>query len=46
MLLASNNPYAFIGPPDYAGRASLDSGTLGVVLVDRSEGDSRRADAR
>ncbi len=35
VLLASNNPYRFIGPPDFAGRASLDTGTLGVILVDR-----------
>ena len=37
VLLASNNPYRFIGPPDYAGRARLDTGTLGVILADRTE---------
>jgi diacylglycerol kinase family enzyme len=35
VLLVSNNPYRFIGPPDFAGRASLDLGTLGVILTDR-----------
>ncbi|HEY7565579.1 MAG TPA: phosphatase PAP2 family protein [Acidimicrobiia bacterium] len=34
VLLASNNPYRFIGPPDFAGRPALDTGTLGVVLAD------------
>jgi diacylglycerol kinase family enzyme len=37
VLLASNNPYRFIGPPDFAGRARLDTGTLGVVLTNRVE---------
>jgi diacylglycerol kinase family enzyme len=36
VLLASNNAYRFIGAPDFAGRASLDTGTLGVILVDRT----------
>ena len=41
VLLASNNPYQFIGAPDFAGRARLDTGTLGVILADReSVGDS------
>ncbi len=35
MLLASNNPYRFIGPPDFAGRPALDAGTLGIILADR-----------
>ena len=35
VLLASNNPYRFIGAPDFAGRARLDTGTLGVILADR-----------
>jgi diacylglycerol kinase family enzyme len=35
VLLASNNPYQFIGAPDFAGRARLDTGTLGVILGDR-----------
>jgi diacylglycerol kinase family enzyme len=35
VLLASNNPYQFIGAPDFAGRARLDTGTLGVILADR-----------
>lgn len=39
VLLASNNPYRFIGHPDFAGRARLDTGTLGVVLTNRVEGD-------
>jgi diacylglycerol kinase family enzyme len=37
VLLASNNPYRFIGAPDFAGRARLDTGTLGVILADRTE---------
>jgi diacylglycerol kinase family enzyme len=36
ILLASNNPYRFIGAPDFAGRASLDTGTLGVILAERT----------
>lgn len=40
MLLASNNPYEFIGPPDFAGRPRLDTGLLGAAMVDRaSSGD-------
>lgn len=39
VLMASNNPYRFIGAPDFAGRARLDTGTLGVVLTDRVEGE-------
>jgi diacylglycerol kinase family enzyme len=39
VLLASNNPYRFIGSPDFAGRARLDTGTLGVVLTNRVEDD-------
>lgn len=35
VLLASNNPYRFIGAPDFAGRARLDTGNLGVILADR-----------
>jgi diacylglycerol kinase family enzyme len=35
VLLASNNPYMFIGAPDFAGRTRLDTGTLGVILADR-----------
>jgi len=37
VLMASNNPYRFIGSPDFAGRARLDTGTLGVVLTNRVE---------
>jgi len=41
VLLASNNPYQFIGAPDFAGRARLDTGMLGVILADReSVGDT------
>lgn len=36
MLLASNNPYQYIGAPDFAGRAALDTGTVGVIMADRS----------
>jgi len=35
VLLASNNPYRFIGPPDFAHRSALDTGTLGIILADR-----------
>jgi len=43
MLLASNNPYQYIGAPDFAGRAALDTGTLGVIVADREAvgGDGR-----
>ena len=37
LLLVSNNPYRFIGPPDYGGRATLDTGRLGVVLAGGEE---------
>lgn len=37
VLLASNNPYQFIGPPDYGDRAALDTGRLGVVLAGGEE---------
>jgi diacylglycerol kinase family enzyme len=37
VLLVSNNPYRFIGAPDLAGRARLDTGLLGVILADRTE---------
>jgi diacylglycerol kinase family enzyme len=41
VLLASNNPYQFIGAPDFAGRERLDTGMLGVILADReSVGDT------
>ena len=33
VLLVSNNPYRFIGSPDYGGRAAMDTGRLGVVLA-------------
>ena len=36
VILVSNNPYRFIGAPDFAGRASLELGTLGVILTDRT----------
>lgn len=36
MLLASNNPYQYIGAPDFAGRAALDTGMVGVIMADRS----------
>jgi diacylglycerol kinase family enzyme len=35
VLLTSNNPYRFIGPPDFARRPVLDAGTLGIILADR-----------
>jgi diacylglycerol kinase family enzyme/membrane-associated phospholipid phosphatase len=35
VLLISNNPYRFIGPPDFARRPGLDTGTLGIILADR-----------
>ncbi len=34
VLLVSNNPYRFIGPPDFARRPALDTGTLGIILAD------------
>jgi diacylglycerol kinase family enzyme len=44
MLLASNNPYSFIGPPDHAGRASLDTGILGMILANRTGDNTPRPD--
>lgn len=38
VLLTSNNPYRFIGPPDFARRPALDTGTLGVIVADRRSG--------
>ena len=35
VLLASNNPYWFIGPPDFAARPALDTGALGIIMGDR-----------
>ena len=35
VLLTSNNPYRFIGPPDFARRPALDTGSLGIILADR-----------
>jgi len=49
MLLASNNPYHFIGAPDFAGRARLDTGRLGAAMVARVPDDMpshRRAEIR
>lgn len=33
LLLLSNNPYVYSGPPDYGRRARLDSGELGIGAV-------------
>ena len=41
VLLASNNPYRFIGPPDFARRPTLDTGTLGIILADRRSRQKR-----
>jgi diacylglycerol kinase family enzyme len=41
MLLTSNNPYRFIGPPDFARRPALDTGTLGIILADRRSRQQR-----
>ena len=41
VLLASNNPYRFIGPPDFARRPALDTGTLGIILADRRSRQKR-----
>ena len=35
VVLASNNPYRFIGPPDFAARPALDTGALGIIVGDR-----------
>jgi len=44
VLLVSNNPYRFIGAPDFAGRASLDTGLLGVALTNRASGTHTELD--
>ena len=41
VLLTSNNPYHFIGPPDFARRPTLDTGTLGIILADRRSRQQR-----
>jgi diacylglycerol kinase family enzyme/membrane-associated phospholipid phosphatase len=41
VLLASNNPYRFIGPPDFATRPALDTGTLGIIAADRRSRQQR-----
>ena len=41
VLLTSNNPYRFIGPPDFARRPALDTGTLGMILADRRSRQKR-----
>ena len=41
VLLTSNNPYRFIGPPDFARRPALDTGTLGIILADRRSRQQR-----
>ena len=41
ILLTSNNPYRFIGPPDFAKRPALDTGTLGMILADRRSRQKR-----
>ena len=43
VLLISNNPYRFIGPPDFARRPALDTGTLGIILADRRSRLATRA---
>lgn len=35
VLLVSNNPYRFTGPPDFGRRPALDTGTLGIIVGDR-----------
>jgi diacylglycerol kinase family enzyme len=45
IVLVSNNPYAPARPGARAGRPSLDSGRLGIVVVDRP-GDARRPPER
>jgi diacylglycerol kinase family enzyme len=40
LLLISNNPYRYSGPPDYGRRFRLDSGKLGIsAITDLREGD-------
>ncbi len=41
VLLTSNNPYRFIGPPDFARRPALDTGSLGMILADRRSRQKR-----
>jgi diacylglycerol kinase family enzyme len=37
-VLVSNNPYVFGGPPTAGARPALDSGELGILVVDALEG--------
>lgn len=43
MVLVSNNPYAFEHPPLSGARPALDSGRLGVVVIDAPDGPPHRA---
>jgi len=38
MLLVSNNPYRYVGAPDFGARPSMDTGQLGVILAHVVEG--------
>ena len=38
MLLVSNNPYEYVGAPDFGARPSMDTGQLGVILTRVVEG--------
>jgi len=43
VVLVSNNPYAFERPPLRGARPALDSGQLGIVVIDRPDGPPHRA---
>ena len=43
VVLVSNNPYAFNRPPLSGGRPALDSGQLGVVVIDAPDGPPHHA---
>jgi diacylglycerol kinase family enzyme len=38
MLLVSNNPYEYVGAPDFGARPSMDTGQLGVIVAHVVEG--------
>jgi diacylglycerol kinase family enzyme len=38
MLLVSNNPYEYVGAPDFGARPSMDTGQLGVIIAHVVEG--------
>lgn len=45
VTLVSNNPYVFVGPPDFGRRLRLDNGVLGITTIARGTDASGAAGA-